>query len=101
MESLTELFCDVDDFCQAFLPVWKKQMLSSSFIQRRRENIEKLGTLLFKVVKWVRQGVRPCLAGHLAPANRPNLRSAARPAGSCHASQTPPRSVFDRPRRTG
>jgi hypothetical protein len=37
MDSLTELFCDVDDFCQAFLPVWEKQMLSSGLIQRQRE----------------------------------------------------------------
>jgi hypothetical protein len=37
MDSLIELFCDVDDFCQAFLPVWEKQMLSSGLIQRQRE----------------------------------------------------------------
>jgi hypothetical protein len=37
MDSLIELFCDVDDFCQAFLPIWEKQMLSSGLIQRQRE----------------------------------------------------------------
>jgi len=36
MESLTELFCDVDDFCQSFVPVWQKQLLSAGEIQRRR-----------------------------------------------------------------
>lgn len=37
MNSLTELFCDVDDFCQIFLPVWRKQLLSAGEIERRRE----------------------------------------------------------------
>ena len=32
--SLTELFCDVDDFCQAFLPVWEQKQLQSG--QRKR-----------------------------------------------------------------
>lgn len=37
MDGLIELFCDVDDFCQAFLPVWQKQLLSASEVQRQRE----------------------------------------------------------------
>jgi len=37
MDSLLELFCDVDDFCQAFLPVWRKQLLTAGEIQRQRE----------------------------------------------------------------
>jgi hypothetical protein len=36
MDSLLELFCDVDDFCQAFLPFWKKQLLASGQRQRLR-----------------------------------------------------------------
>lgn len=36
MDSLTELFCDVDDFCQSFVPIWQKQMLSAGEIQRQR-----------------------------------------------------------------
>lgn len=36
MESLTELFCHVDDFCQAFLPRWKQHLLASGNKQRRR-----------------------------------------------------------------
>jgi len=36
MDSLLELFCDVDDFCQDFLPVWRKQLLSAGEIQRQR-----------------------------------------------------------------
>lgn len=37
MDSLLELFCDVDDFCQAFLPVWRKQLLATGEIQRQRK----------------------------------------------------------------
>ena len=36
MASLTELFCDVDDFCQVFLPMWRKQLLSTGEIRRQR-----------------------------------------------------------------
>lgn len=36
MDSLLVLFCDVDDFCQAFLPIWSKQLLASCAKQRLR-----------------------------------------------------------------
>jgi len=29
MDSLVELFCDVDDFCNEFMPVWEQQLLGS------------------------------------------------------------------------
>jgi hypothetical protein len=37
MESLLELFCEVDDFCQQFEPIWKKRLLISGEYQRLRE----------------------------------------------------------------
>jgi len=49
MESLTELFCDVDDFCQVFLPMWRKQLLSAGEIQRRRKrslSVSEIMTIL-------------------------------------------------------
>lgn len=36
MESLVELFCDVDDFCQDFMPIFEQHMLESGIIKRRR-----------------------------------------------------------------
>ncbi len=36
MDSLLELFCDVDDFCQEFLPIWNQQLFSSGEKQRQR-----------------------------------------------------------------
>lgn len=36
MDSVVELFCDVDDFCKLFLPVWQKQLLASGDMRRQR-----------------------------------------------------------------
>jgi hypothetical protein len=36
MKSLLELFVNVDDFCQAFLPNYEKQLLTNGTITRRR-----------------------------------------------------------------
>jgi hypothetical protein len=42
MDSLLELFCDVDDFCQVFLPKWNQHLLASG--QRRRQRARSLTT---------------------------------------------------------
>lgn len=36
--SLLHLFCDVDDFCQSFIPDWECQLLASGERQRRRQS---------------------------------------------------------------
>ena len=36
MDSLLELYCDVDDFCQQFLPIWNQHLLSSGQKHRQR-----------------------------------------------------------------
>jgi transposase len=36
MESLVDLFCDVDDFCQDFMPIYEKHLLATGSIRRRR-----------------------------------------------------------------
>lgn len=49
MDSLLELFCDVDDFCQTFVPVWQKQLLATGDIQRQRDrslSISEIMTIL-------------------------------------------------------
>jgi hypothetical protein len=35
--ELLELFCDVDDFCRAFVPQWHQQLLQNQVIKRVRE----------------------------------------------------------------
>lgn len=37
MKKLVELFCDVDDFCQVFLPRWQQQLLEDGKRKRRRK----------------------------------------------------------------
>ena len=37
MDSLLELFCGVDDFCLAFLSVWRKQLLATGKTQRQQD----------------------------------------------------------------
>lgn len=46
MESLTELFCNVDDFCQEFLPVWRKQLLSAGEVQRQRRRSLRVSEIM-------------------------------------------------------
>ena len=46
MESLLELFCDVDDFCQAFVPVWNRQLLKSGQKQRQRARSLQLSEIM-------------------------------------------------------
>ena len=35
--SLLELFCDVDDFCQEFLPIWEQVQITNGVKTRRRD----------------------------------------------------------------
>lgn len=47
--SLLELFVSVDDFCQLFLPVWEKQLISDESKKRCRAgqlSISEIMTIL-------------------------------------------------------
>jgi transposase len=46
MESLVELFCDVDDFCQAFLPRMEKKLLANGKPIRNRERSLTLSEIM-------------------------------------------------------
>ena len=46
MKTLVELFCDVDDFCQAFVPAWQRQLLESGVRQRCRESRMSLSEIM-------------------------------------------------------
>lgn len=49
MESLLELFCDVDDFCQVFEPIWNQQQLTNGEKKRQRAralSISEIMTIL-------------------------------------------------------
>ncbi len=34
MDKLVELFCDVDDFCRVFIPLWEQQCIEDGHRQR-------------------------------------------------------------------
>lgn len=38
MNKLTEIFCDVDDFCHVFMPEWEKTLLSDGTRKRNRRS---------------------------------------------------------------
>ena len=38
MKKLTEVFCDVDDFCRVFIPEWEKQLITDGTRQRNRHS---------------------------------------------------------------
>ncbi|RAW86916.1 hypothetical protein [Photorhabdus laumondii] len=38
MNNLDEIYCEIDDFCQAFLPLWQQQLLDSGERQRYRHS---------------------------------------------------------------
>jgi Transposase DDE domain len=46
MDSLTELFCRIDDFCMAFEPVWPQRLLADGQIHRRRHASLELSALM-------------------------------------------------------
>lgn len=50
MDSLLELFCDVDDFCQAFEPAWKQRLVTSGDRQRQRERSLSLSEVMTLVI---------------------------------------------------
>jgi transposase len=50
MESLTELFCLMDDFCRRFEPAWQRRQLTAGTQQRRRRGALSLSELMTLVV---------------------------------------------------
>ncbi len=38
MNKLVEIFCDVDDFCQVFIPELEKQLIEDGSQKRRRSS---------------------------------------------------------------
>ena len=52
MSSSEELFCSVDDFCQAFEPQWKLLLLGNGLKTRNRRrslSLSEMMTILFAV----------------------------------------------------
>ena len=65
MDSLLHLFCHVDDFCHAFLPVWEKQLLASGAPQRQRQRSIAMSGIMTILVHFRRQPKKPSLASEV------------------------------------
>ena len=78
MFSLEELFCCVDDFCQAFEPQWERQLLRNGLQRRKRSRslcLSEIMTILigfhqscyrnFKTYyqEWVQRHFQPAFPG--------------------------------------
>ena len=48
--SLLELFVDVDDFCQLFLPIWQKRLLGEGSKKRLREGQLSLSEIMTIII---------------------------------------------------
>ncbi len=48
--SIEELFCDVDDFCQSFLPEWRQQQLASNERKRLRAGCLSVSEIMTLII---------------------------------------------------
>ena len=46
MDSLTELFCQIDDFCREFEPAWERRLLAAGVKKRKRNPELSLSELM-------------------------------------------------------
>lgn len=58
MSSLEELFCHIDDFCQAFEPCWQQHLLGQGVRKRQRSRAMSLSEILTILVAFHQQGYR-------------------------------------------
>ena len=61
-ERRLNLFCDVDDFCQIFLPLWQMTLIQPGLLKRVREpdlSMSETMTIIFNSVYplgWTKEG---------------------------------------------
>lgn len=57
-DTLTELYCLVDDFCKEFIPFWSKQQVTNGLRQRRRESRLSIAEIMTIVIHFHQSGYR-------------------------------------------
>ena len=65
MDSLVEMFCNVDDFCQAFEPHWEQQQLTAGMKRRRRPGQLCLSEIMTIVIHFHQSSYRNFKAYYL------------------------------------
>jgi len=56
MMSLTQLFCDVDDFCKTFIPQWEASQIESGEKKRRRKRCISSSEIITLIVYYHQSG---------------------------------------------
>ena len=54
MNKLLELFCDVDDFCSVFIPLWQQQLITDGERKRQRAgrmNASEIMTIIIALLE--------------------------------------------------
>lgn len=59
MPSLLEGFCDVDDFCMAFLPGWRQQLIAHGQHRRQRARPLSLSEIMTMLLAFHHSPYRP------------------------------------------
>nr|WP_221901373.1 hypothetical protein [Bathymodiolus platifrons methanotrophic gill symbiont] len=54
--SLTQLFCDVDDFCKVFIPEWEKTQIESGEKKRRRKRCISTSEIISLIIYYHQSG---------------------------------------------
>jgi hypothetical protein len=54
--SLTQLFCDVDDFCETFIPQWEASQIESGEKKMRRKRCISSSEIITLIVYYHRTG---------------------------------------------
>ena len=62
MPSLLEVFCDVDDFCIAFLPGWRQQLIATGQHRRQRARQLSLSEIMTILIAFHHSQYRTCKA---------------------------------------
>ncbi|MDD5463442.1 MAG: transposase [Methylococcales bacterium] len=79
--NLTQLFCDLDDFCQAFVPAWQKSLLSQGEKKRNRLYLMSISEMIAILVAYHQKGYRTFKGFYRQPVQKywrpefPNLLS--------------------------
>lgn len=58
MMTLIELFCNIDDFCQEFIPAWNKELIESNEKKRNRDSRMSTSEIMTIVILFHQSGFR-------------------------------------------
>ena len=74
MRNLLEVFCNVDDFCQAFLPTWQQHLIACGRQRRQRARQLSLSEVMTILIAFHQSHVHRCASPHLWPQEAPDLQ---------------------------